>query len=89
MIKGDKIVDVRDNSVHIVECVDVYDTVTLVFTEGKKYIPVDSIRDMTLSEQVSMVLNNEPEILSEYVERNVIDKLQSHFDKCNKKFGLE
>jgi len=43
MIKGDKIVDVRDNSVHIVECVDVYDTVTLVFTEGKKYIPEDNV----------------------------------------------
>ena len=43
MNKGDKIIDVRDNSVHIVECVDVYDTVTLVFTEGKKYIPKDSV----------------------------------------------
>ena len=41
MNKGDKIIDVRDNSVHIVECVDVYDTVTLVFTEGKKYIPIN------------------------------------------------
>lgn len=41
MKKGDNIIDVRDNSVHIVECVDVYDTVTLVFTEGKKYIPIN------------------------------------------------
>lgn len=41
MKKGDKIIDTRDYSVHIVECVDVYDTVTLVFTEGKKYIPIN------------------------------------------------
>jgi len=41
MKKGDKIIDVRDNTEHIVECVDVYDEVTLVFTEGKKYIPIN------------------------------------------------
>lgn len=50
MIKGDKIVDVRDNSVHIVECVDVYDTVTLVFTEEKKYIPVENLREFTMED---------------------------------------
>ena len=38
MKKGDIIIDKRDNREHIVECVDVYDEVTLVFTEGKKYI---------------------------------------------------
>jgi hypothetical protein len=50
MIKGNKIVDVRDNSVHIVECVDVYDTVTLVFTEGKKYIPFNEVREFTMDD---------------------------------------
>lgn len=50
MNKGDKIVDVRDNTVHIVESVDVYDTVTLVFTESKKYIPFNHIRDFTVSD---------------------------------------
>lgn len=44
MNKGDKIIDVRDNSVHIVECVDVYDTVTLVFTEGRNYIPTEFVK---------------------------------------------
>jgi len=44
MKKGDKIIDVRDNTEHIVECVDVYDEVTLVFTEGKKYIPLELTR---------------------------------------------
>ena len=29
--KGDKLVDKRDNTIHIVECVDVYETVTIGF----------------------------------------------------------
>jgi len=44
MKKGDKIIDVRDNTEHIVECVDVYDEVTLVFTEDRKYIPLELTR---------------------------------------------
>lgn len=43
MEKGDKIKDIRDNSIHIVESVDVYDEVTLIYTEGKKYIPIESV----------------------------------------------
>ena len=81
MKKGDKIIDTRDYSVHIVECVDVYDTVKLVFTEEKKYIPTDFIRDMTLSEQIEMSLIDNPEILNGYIERNIISNIQAHFDK--------
>jgi hypothetical protein len=44
MKNGDKIIDVRDNTKHIVECVDVYDEVTLVFTEDRKYIPLELTR---------------------------------------------
>lgn len=44
MVKGDKIVDLRDNSVHIIDSIDVYDTVTLVFTEGKQYIPINHVK---------------------------------------------
>jgi len=86
MKKGDKIIDTRDYSVHIVECVDVYDTVKLVFTEEKKYIPTDFIRDMTLSEQIEMSLIDNPEILNGYIERNIISKIQAHFDKLGDKF---
>ena len=81
MKKGDNIIGVRDNSVHIVECVDVYDTVTLVFTEEKKYIPTDFIRDMTLIEQIEMALNDNPEILNGYIERNIISNIEADFDK--------
>lgn len=47
MIKGNSILDKRDNTLHVVECVDVYDEVTLVFTEGKKYIPIDKTTNIT------------------------------------------
>lgn len=50
MKKGDKLVDKRDNTIHIVECVDVYETVTLVFTEEKKYIPLENLREFTMED---------------------------------------
>lgn len=46
MKKGDIIIDKRDNREHIVECVDVYDEGTLVFTEGKKYIPIEFVKEI-------------------------------------------
>lgn len=52
MEKGDKIIDKRDNTIHIVECVDVYDEVTLVFTESKKYIPVENLREFTMEDMM-------------------------------------
>lgn len=39
--KGDKIINKIDLSEKIVDCVDVYDEVTLIFTEDKKYIKID------------------------------------------------
>jgi hypothetical protein len=37
----DKIIDVRTNTIHVVDCVDHYDSVSLVFTKNKKYIPIE------------------------------------------------
>lgn len=36
----DKIVDVRTNLIYVVDCVDHYDDVSLVFTKDKQYIPL-------------------------------------------------
>ena len=55
MEKGDKIIDNRDNSIHIVNCVDIYETVTLVFTESKKYIPIESVKLIT--NQINLIKN--------------------------------
>jgi len=37
----DKIIDVRTNLIYVVDCVDHYDSVSLVFTKDKKYIPIE------------------------------------------------
>jgi len=79
MNKGDKIIDVRDNSVHIVECVDVYDTVTLVFTEGKKYIPFNEVREFTMDD----VLLDEDFI--NFIKEDRKEKLR---EECLKVFNL-
>lgn len=37
----DKIIDTRTNTTYVVDCVDHYDNVSLVFTKNKKYIPIE------------------------------------------------
>lgn len=37
----DKIIDVRTNVIYVVDCVDHYDDVSLVFTKDKQYIPLE------------------------------------------------
>ena len=37
----DKIIDVRTNVTYVVDCVDHYDDVSLVFTKDKQYIPLE------------------------------------------------
>jgi hypothetical protein len=37
----DKIIDVRTNLIYVVDCVDHYDDVSLVFTKDKQYIPLE------------------------------------------------
>lgn len=85
MEKGDKIKDIRDNSIHIVESVDVYDEVTLIYTEGKKYIPVDKVKNMTLTEEIVEVLNEDTLVVEEFIKNSVISKFEKHLEDCIKK----
>ena len=65
MEKGDKIKDIRDNSIHIVESVDVYDEVTLIYTEGKKYIPIESVELLSkVIEKIKSLIFNLEKILT-------------------------
>jgi len=91
MEKGDKIIDKRDNSVEIVDSIDVYDTVTLVFTESKKYIPLSEIKEFTNLETLKEVLDNNPEIIKDYEEKvtkRVVENFESHLKNVSKKLGL-
>lgn len=85
MEKGDKIKDIRDNSIHIVESVDVYDEVTLIYTEGKKYIPMDKVKNITLTEEIVEVLNEDTLVVEEFIKNSVISKFEKHLEDCIKK----
>ena len=87
MEKGDKIKDIRDNSIHIVESVDVYDEVTLIYTEGKKYIPMDKVKEITLTEEIVETLNKDTLVVEEYIENSVISKFEKHLEICMKKLN--
>jgi len=91
MVKGDKIVDLRDNSVHIIDSIDVYDTVTLVFTEGKQYISMENIRVFTNEEIVKDVIDKNPDIFSDYedkITKQVSESFELHLKNLSKKLGL-
>jgi len=91
MVKGDKIKDLRDNSVHIVDSIDVYDTITLVFTEGKQYIPMENIRVFTNEEIIKDVIGKNPDILSDYedkIVKQVSNRFELHLKNLSKKLGL-
>ena len=85
MEKGDKIKDIRDNSIHIVESVDVYDEITLIYTEGKKYIPMDKVKNVTLTEEIVEVLNEDTLVVEEFIKNSVISEFEKHLETCLKK----
>jgi len=80
MKKGDKIEDIRNGSTHTVECVDFYDEVTLVFTTGKKYIPIELTKVIMESEVVdciSKVIREDSKRMKKDL-RKFIDKLKDN-----------
>jgi hypothetical protein len=38
---NDKIIDVRTNLIYVVDCIDHYNDISLVFTKDKQYIPLE------------------------------------------------
>lgn len=70
MYKGEeKIIDVRTNLIHTVECVDHYDNVLLVFTKDKKYIPIEFVKKC-----IDIPINsNENEVLDFFKKRQLSD----------------
>jgi len=88
MEKGGKIKDIRDNSIHVVNCVDVYDTVTLVFTEDKKYIPIDFVGEVDMYDEFKEVLTDNPEIIREHLNETVIEPFKEYFKKLNEEFRV-
>jgi len=84
MEKGDKIKDIRDNTTHTVDCVDVYETDTLVFTEDKKYIPIEFVSEIDLCDTLEEVLTNNPEIIEEYLNETVLKPFNDYLKRVLK-----
>ena len=81
MTKGYKFIDERDNSIHVVDSVDVYETVTLYYTQGKKYIPEQYVREYDIDDIV-----NDKEIINLLKKRD-IERLETSFlNILNRKF---
>ena len=81
MTKGYKFIDERDNSIHVVDSVDVYETVTLYYTQGKKYIPEQYVREYDIDDIV-----NDKEII-DLLKKRDIERLETSFlNILNRKF---
>jgi len=81
MTKGYKFIDERDNSIHVVDSVDVYETVTLYYTQGKKYIPEQYVREYDIDDIV-----NDKEI-TDLLKKREIERLETSFlNILNRKF---
>jgi hypothetical protein len=65
----EKIIDVRTNLTHVVECVDHYDNVSLVFTKDKKYIPIEFVKKCI----DTPIKSNENEVLDFFKEHQLSD----------------
>ena len=61
----DKIIDVRTNLIYVVDCVDHYDDVSLVFTKDKQYIPLE-FTEIFLDVSVKTNEENVLEVLNEF-----------------------
>jgi hypothetical protein len=46
---GDKIKNKRTNTTHIVDSIDVFDEIILIYTEDNKYIPIDDVEFVSVS----------------------------------------
>ena len=67
----------KTNIVHIVESIDVYDEITLVFTNDSKYIPIEDVEivlESTISIYFIKVFKNEK--IEPWLELDVFNKLK-------------
>lgn len=44
MEKGDKIKDIKNGSIHIIESIESFDDNTVIFTEDNKCLPINEVR---------------------------------------------
>lgn len=89
MEKGTKIIDIRDGNQYVVESVDHYDTVTLVYTKCKKYIPETNVRDLSEYQVIIDAVDNSVEYIRENITKKIEDAWNNALQSFNKKFEVK
>jgi len=87
MEKGDKIKDIKNGSIHIIESIESFDDNTVIFTEDSKCLPIDKVKEITLTEEIVETLNKDTLVVEEYIENSVISKFEKHLETCMKKLN--
>ena len=65
MKKGDKIKDIKNGSIHIIESIESFDDNTVIFTEDSKCLPIEQVSIMNIVESYSdLCVNTINEVLS-------------------------
>lgn len=77
--RGNTIIHKKTKTKHIVESVDYYDDVTLIFTEDIKYFPIDDVelyKEFKISNYFMRLFNNQKNNKNE--DNEICEILRSH-----------
>ncbi len=81
MEKGDKIKDIKNGSIHIIESIESFNDNTVIFTEDSKCLPIEQVSIMNIVESYSDLCVN--------TINEGLKKVNEDFRKrMNKKYGI-
>jgi len=81
MEKGDKIKDIKNGSIHIIESIESFNDNTVIFTEDSKCLPIEQVSIMNIVESYSDLCVN--------TINEGLKKVNENFRKSmNEKYGI-
>ena len=86
MKKGDKIKDIINGSVHIIETVESFGDNTVIFTEDNKCLPIKNVSEFTMCNELTEVLTNDPEIINDYLTETCVKPFEGYMNKLKEKY---
>ena len=86
MEKGDKIKDIKNGSIHIIEPIESFDGDTIIFTEDSKCLPIKDVCEFKMCDEIKEVLTNNPEIIDDYLTETYVKPYQEYFNKLKEKY---
>ena len=86
MEKGDKIKDIKNGSIHIIESIESFDDNTVIFTEDSKCLPINEVSEFTMCDELTEVLTNNPKIINDYLTETYLKPFEEHMNKLKEKY---